>query len=424
MSPERRIRVSVVVLGDVGRSPRMQYHALALASSLAEVDVVGYAGSAMHPTIGNHEHIAWHFLRLPARPARHDAPRSLFLAYALLKVLAECLQLPWLLLCVTRKPDVILVQTPPAIPTLLVTWVVARLRGAKLVVDWHNFGYTMLALRLGPGHPLVRLARHYERIVGRRADAHLCVSRGMQAALREDWGMAGAAVLYDRPAACFTPTPPQVRQDLFRRLQDTLTFPIAAGRPALLVSPTSWTADEDFSVLLDAVRQCDDLIRAHEESAEGRSFPPLLVLITGRGPLRGHYEAQIARLALCRIHVRTLWLAAEDYPLLLGAADLGLCLHRSSSGLDLPMKLADMFGSGLPVCALDYGSCLAEQVQHGVNGLTFTTSTQLAAQLYTLFKGFPDDSPLLDHLRRSVNALPSRRWADEWRAVAQPVFAP
>src|SRR5262245_38431496 len=177
MSRKPRIRVSVVVSGDVGRSPRMQYHALALAPSLAEVDVVGYAGSAMHPIIREHDHISWHLLRSPALLERHNSPRWLFLGYALLKVLGESLQLLWVLLCVVRKPDVILVQNPPAIPTLLVALVVARLRAAKLVVDWHNFGYTMLALRLGPQHLVVRLARWYERVVGRRANAHLCVSR-------------------------------------------------------------------------------------------------------------------------------------------------------------------------------------------------------------------------------------------------------
>jgi len=290
----------------------------------------------------------------------------------------------------------------------------------------------MLSLRLGQRHPLVRLARWYERVVGRQADAHLCVSRAMQAVLQADWGIAGAVVLYDRPAACFAPTPPHVRQDLFRRLQDTIALPITEGQPegarsleqpALLVSPTSWTADEDFSVLLDAALQCDKMIRTHETESGRRAFPPLLILITGRGPLRSHYEVQIARLALHKVHLRTLWLTAEDYALLLGAADLGLCLHRSSSGVDLPMKVADMFGSGLPVCALDYGPCLAEQVQHGVNGLLFATSAQLAQQLYTLFQGFPDDSPLLRQLRRNVHALPCRRWADEWREVAQPVFA-
>ena len=36
--------VSVVVLGDIGRSPRMQYHTLALAHFDFEVDLVGYAG--------------------------------------------------------------------------------------------------------------------------------------------------------------------------------------------------------------------------------------------------------------------------------------------------------------------------------------------------------------------------------------------
>ena len=170
MSHKHRIQVSEVVLGDVGRSPRMQYHALALASSLADVDVIGYAGSAVHPSLREHKHISWHFLRLPALLDRHDPPRWLFLGSALLKVFGECLQLLWLLLFVVHKPDVILVQNPPAIPTLLVAFVVARVRAARLVVDWHNFGYTMLSLRLGQHHPIVRLAQWYERVVGQRAD--------------------------------------------------------------------------------------------------------------------------------------------------------------------------------------------------------------------------------------------------------------
>ncbi len=41
-------RVVVLVLGDIGRSPRMQYHALSIAKKGATVDLVGYNGSIFH----------------------------------------------------------------------------------------------------------------------------------------------------------------------------------------------------------------------------------------------------------------------------------------------------------------------------------------------------------------------------------------
>lgn len=428
MPTRKKTRVTIVVLGDVGRSPRMQYHALALASSLADVDLVGYAGSVPARSVREHPGITCHLLQPPLLRQQHRLPRLLFLVYSLVKVIGQCLRLLWVLLGVVRKPDVLLVQNPPAIPTLLIALLVARVRAAKLVIDWHNFGYSMLALQVGPQHPAVRLARWYERRVSRHADAHLCVSRTMQTELQEHWGIPYVTVLYDRPAEAFVPTPLSARRDLFRRLQDAFAFPApeycpdAPDRPALIVSPTSWTADEDFALLLDALSRYETLIQQRRAEAPDRPFPYLLIFITGKGPLREYYEDRIKRLALHTIQVQTLWLSAEDYPLLLGAADLGLCLHRSSSGLDLPMKVADMFGSGLPVCALDYGPCLREQVQHGENGLLFSTSEQLADQLYDLFQGFPDDTRLLNDLHRNARESGRVRWLEGWIKEAQPVF--
>ena len=38
--------VQVVVLGDIGRSPRMQYHAISFATHGAQVFLIGYEGSS------------------------------------------------------------------------------------------------------------------------------------------------------------------------------------------------------------------------------------------------------------------------------------------------------------------------------------------------------------------------------------------
>ncbi len=106
---------------------------------------------------------------------------------------------------------------------------------------------------------------------------------------------------------------------------------------------------------------------------------------------------------------------------MLGVADLGLCCHRSASGVDLPMKLADLIGAGAPVLALNYGACLAERLREGENGLLFQDADQLATQLYELFDNFPS-SPRLNKLRDNVRRSQPMRWFEGWKLAAAPIF--
>jgi beta-1,4-mannosyltransferase len=127
---------------------------------------------------------------------------------------------------------------------------------------------------------------------------------------------------------------------------------------------------------------------------------------------------------LRRVQLRTRWLEPEEYPRVVGSADIGLCLHRSSSGLDIPMKIADLFGAGVPVCALDYGASLAERVRHGENGLLFSSARQLADVLFDLFETFPSDRSLLERLRRGTRKTTKLTWDDGWMKEAKPVLLP
>lgn len=159
-----------------------------------------------------------------------------------------------------------------------------------------------------------------------------------------------------------------VEESAFTEKRNDGSVAYKLNRPAILVSSTSWTPDEDFEILLKALEsKCSFVINLHffkftyffcldyeNVSKESQSYPDLLCIITGKGPQRQHYLDIIESKEWSRVSILTPWLETEDYPQLLASADLGVCLHISSSGLDLPMKVVDMFGCGLPVCAINF----------------------------------------------------------------------
>ncbi|KDN52053.1 glycosyltransferase family 33 protein [Tilletiaria anomala UBC 951] len=676
---------AVVVLGDIGRSPRMCYHVESLAHEGWKVGIVGYAGVELplqlhRATIKRHT--------LPSPPTWISSlPKAAFIAVAPFKVLWQTFSLFWALsVSINPPPEVILVQTPPALPTIFVVRFVSLLLRSRVIIDWHNLGYTILALRLSPSHPLVRLAAWLERMTGRSAFAHLFVTKAMMLHLSRQWGLRGRMrVLHDRPPDHFRRATIRETHELFCRLVGRLNAPMAGAvksrkdgssshstsfsaatsamqvfwpsfsmpdstpftkriyhdeldkyvdgtaevdwsskrtqelrrrgsgvsieidgsspaspslligpciarpsrmwssdtqqqqqlsplsstsphhrshspprapscpprriadgneytdsmpvrsgrsslnflqagmriagrddvgfedegasewcwrsdRPALAVSSTSWTADEDFSILLLAAsmyeRRARDLhnqvckdnkngdgagngtvealskdssplphpswdsqhssfgspllpsseiesganARHRHGSARSRrprsgsferrlpasptshgpfdsigsvgdrKLPKLLIIVTGKGELRAHYEEQIEKLEREMnwqwVRIRTAWLQSEEYPILLGSADIGISLHSSSSGLDLPMKVVDMLGCSLPVLALDF-PCLNELVIDGLNGLTFSDASGLARGLENVLSGFPDHDNRLRRNLEEQSAFPT-----------------
>ncbi|KHG09366.1 Chitobiosyldiphosphodolichol beta-mannosyltransferase [Gossypium arboreum] len=412
----KRGRACVVVLGDLGRSPRMQYHALSLARQASlEVDIVAYGGSEPHSAVIENESIHIHTMN------------------------------------------------PPSVPTLVAVKWASSMRKLAFIVDWHNFGFTLLGLSVGRSSPFVSIYHWFEKRYGQMANGSLCVTRAMQLELAQNWGIR-ATVLYDQPPEFFCPTSLQEKRKLFCRLNRYLCHPLGVrdcvtakigaddqneslfrtqvdtdillkpNRPALVVSSTSWTPDEDFEILLEAAvmydRRVAALLDENDSADEGvlwkeisggkqYLYPRLLFIITGKGPEKEKYEEKIKRLNVKRVAFRTMWLSTEEYPLLLGSADLGVCRHISSSGLDLPMKVVDMFGCGLPVCAVSYSS-IDEPVKVEKNGLLFSLSSELADELLMLFRGFPNECDALKSLKNgALETGSSARWAAEWEEHAK-----
>jgi beta-1,4-mannosyltransferase len=235
----------------------------------------------------------------------------------------------------------------------------------------------------------------------------------MAQVLRDSFGV-NALPLHDRPPAHFQPLSETERTKFLDRLPETAPHAdlIQDGIQRLLVSATSWTPDEDFSILLDA------LVAYSASTIEQPNLPRILAIITGKGPQKDYYLTKIAQLKddhkLANVEIKTAWLSMEDYALLLGAADVGISLHTSSSGVDLPMKVVDMFGTGLPVFGWNRFEAWPELVTEDVNGKGFGGAEQLSQLLID----YLNDDAKLQQLREGAMRETKRRWDDEWNPVA------
>eukprot|EP00770_Monocercomonoides_exilis_P006754 MONOS_6720.1-p1 / transcript=MONOS_6720.1 / gene=MONOS_6720 / organism=Monocercomonoides_exilis_PA203 / gene_product=Chitobiosyldiphosphodolichol beta-mannosyltransferase, family GT33 / transcript_product=Chitobiosyldiphosphodolichol beta-mannosyltransferase, family GT33 / location=Mono_scaffold00216:81079-83057(-) / protein_length=477 / sequence_SO=supercontig / SO=protein_coding / is_pseudo=false len=458
-------------------------------------------------------------------------------------------------LLIIPRPNYILLQNPPCIPTMFICVIVSFLRGSTFAIDWHNLGFTILSLKLPPkeekkdkgkkgesglippgseAHILVRLAYHYERILARTAKINLCVSNGMKKWLKQYFNIE-ATTVYDKPpdfvgkGAKETEKRKKNEERMQKKGSSTLTEmgevldeqvenerkanelnrifklyhsgfdgfsfdkPKIAGnkketeksshsssssssssdftfssitqpadsptkpfgidktlddpdvskgekastkiycpfverdkdgrlklkesRPALLVSPTSWTPDEDFTPLREALVKAEEEIRKRHIT----NFPRVLLCITGKGPLLSYHLSKLHELHLSFFSAHPLWLESADYPRFLSCADAGVSMHQSSSGIDLPMKVVDMFGCGVPAIARQF-KCINELVKDNVNGVLFDTSQQLTEHLLDLLNDFPHNEKL-SQLSKNVQSG-TERWTSCWSRCAKPLFPP
>lgn len=414
----------VIVLGDLGRSPRMQYHCQSLLDAGHSVTAIGYNGEELieslaqlqvqqnqhDQTVSQPQVPTFQVIRFKV-PTLPLSLGSIKILYFVWRIVSLSLILFWILLVsVKRKTvDFVLIQNPPALPIMFVAYCYCRIqaivqgRRPGFIIDWHNLGFSMLP----SGSIVQQIAQIYEKQMAPLADGHMTVTHAMKDYLKEDMNISrNIDVLYDCPMDIFYPLQVAEQHQLLSNVhnelcqvcprswwyhlddakQTLLTEEQVNGqvrhrpdRPALITSSTSWTQDEDFGVLFDALQLLDARIMKLEKSLQFK----VLVVVTGKGPERSMYEQRITQLSLLHVAIATTWLKASDYPKLLACADLGVSLHTSTSGLDLPMKILDLFGCEVPVVAYRF-SCLSELVQDEVQGSTFTTSQQLCNLLYEL----------------------------------------
>ena len=430
--------VAVVVIGDLNRSPRMLNHCVALSESfpdINEISLVGYNGGDIRGDIASNPKIKQYYINQGINKLIRKLPKFLFIFVALIKIITEIFSLSWILLRIPKFKFLIL-QNPQGIPSMLICWIICKIRRTNYIIDWHNYGYTILKVNNRPKF-IVNLAYKYEKYIGKKSDLNFCVSQAEKRDLKKQFDI-DAICLPDRPVkGLFKFLNENEANELYKKYPNELSSLIDSylpenknKKPIVMISSTSWTPDEDFNMLLDSFIKTEEMILDHIVDKDQKTFgnitedkiKKVLFLITGRGPLRSKFMKRVSEIKLKFFEVKSIWLESDDYPKLLSLVDLGVSLHYSSSGIDLPMKVVDMFSGCLPVASIYYDT-IVELVEENKNGFLFKNDKDLCKILKNVIIEYSMTGKCekIDKFRENLHKdLDKNDWVSQWKQRVIP----
>ena len=421
-------KILIIVIGPLIRSPRMLNHIKSFLLNGFEVEVVGQAMDNDLAELKDKFKSCYNLESIGDEDKEDENPNLHFhilnnvgktqngklgLITKVLNQLKELLGILWRV----RSCDYLLMQNPPSIPLLPLAIFSKILFDWKIIIDWHNFGHSILALKFGSEKSLfVKIYYIIEIYLGKFADYHLTVTHKMKNVLRDTWKLNGKqlqldriSVLHDKPDSQFFPIDYNQRLDVIKTIkelseEDKLIENLDNYK--IGITSTSFTPDEDLGMLLNSLDSLNKKL--------GSINKKLLLIITGKGPLKedfvSKFNTKVSKMD--NIVVKFYYLKIEDYPKILQISDFGISLHYSSSGVDLPMKVLDMFGCGLPCLSYYYKTVVEELIDVGKTGDVFEDEFHLSEKLYTMIS---DDSKRIGMRTNVINQLNNGdRWMDSW----------
>ena len=231
--------VAVIVLGDLGRSPRMQYHAYSLSKfdNFKEVLLIGYKGEECIKDIKEANKIKEIRLSIP----------ELYMPFlnkiSIIRILYKGIILLFTLIITLfklqsqSKIDLVLIQNPPCIPAAIASVILSYFYSTKILVDWHNLSFKMYDQKTinrtsyySTTNMLIQITKLTEFLISHLCHCHICVSNAMQIWLQEVFYIH-PIIVYDRPfSTIFNPdlgTNLVVKHDLLLKykLTDNELFP-------------------------------------------------------------------------------------------------------------------------------------------------------------------------------------------------------
>jgi len=107
------------------------------------------------------------------------------------------------------------------VPVLFVFTILGRITGTKIIIDFHNYGYTILNLNV-KNRLVIWLATKYERIFGRMAHYYLCVCNSMKEDLKENWGIEATTVYDKANKNSFKPFNENEKKKFFEKMEKVI----------------------------------------------------------------------------------------------------------------------------------------------------------------------------------------------------------